>query len=87
VEPRRAPAVQLLSLNWRGKPLISHEVIINLITGPTTGPGLRVYAQLDERPYPKGVRVSDEQLAAVNIERDPFHGEWNYTIKPSLIKS
>jgi hypothetical protein len=68
-------------------PLISHEVIINLITGTTTGPGLRVYAQLDERPYPKGVRVLDEQLAAVNIERDPFHGEWNYTIKPSLIKS
>jgi hypothetical protein len=76
-----------LSLNWRGKPLINHEVIINLIAGTTTSTGLKVYAQLDERSYPKGVEVSDEQLAAVNIERDPFHGEWNYTIKPSVIQS
>lgn len=76
-----------LSLNWRGKPLISHEVIINLIAGTTTSTGLKVYAQLDGRSYPKGVEVSDEQLAAVNIERDPFHGEWNYTIKPSVIQS
>ncbi len=58
-----------------------------MIAGTTTGTGLKVYAQLDERSYPKGVEVSDEQLAAVNIERDPFHGEWNYTVGPSLVQS
>jgi hypothetical protein len=74
-----------MSLNWRGKPLISHEVIINLIAGTTTSTGLKVYAQLDERPYPTRIEVSDEQLAAVNIERHTFHGEWNYSITPSVI--
>jgi hypothetical protein len=73
-----------LSLNWRGKPLISHEVIINLIAGTTTGTGLKVYAQLDDRDYPKGVTVTDAQLAAVNITRDTFHGEWNYAVSPSV---
>ncbi len=72
-----------ISLNWRGKPLISHEVIINLIAGTTTSTGLKVYAQLDDRPYPKGVEVSDQELAAVNIKRDTFHGEWNYVIHPA----
>jgi hypothetical protein len=76
-----------VSLNWRGKPLESLEVIINLIAGTTTTTGLKVYAQLDDRDYPKGVEVTDEQLAAVNITRDPFHGEWNYTVTPSLIKT
>ncbi len=72
-----------ISTNWRGKPLISHEVIINLIAATTTTTGLKVYAQLDDRPYPKEVDVSDEELAAVNIARNPFHGNWNYTITPS----
>jgi transposase len=76
-----------ISTNWRGKPLISHEVIINLITGTTTSTGLTVYAQLDERPYPKEIEVSDEELAAVNITRNPFHGEWNYRIDPATIGS
>jgi transposase len=76
-----------MSLNWRGKPLISHEVIVNLIAGTKTSTGLKVYAQLDPRSYPKGVEVSDEQLAAVNIERDAFHGEWNYTIHPVVAES
>ncbi len=77
----------VISTNWRGKPLISHEVIINLITATTTSTGLKVYAQLDERPYPKEVEVSNEELAAVNITRNPFHGDWNYKIDPAIIGS
>src|SRR5947209_17329987 len=76
-----------ISTNWRGKPLISHEVIINLITGTTTTTGLKVYAQLDDREYEKGVAVSDEQLAEVKITPNTFHGDWNYQILPSLAKS
>jgi hypothetical protein len=76
-----------VSLNWRGKPLQSLEVIINLIAATTTTTGLKVYAQLDERVYDKGVEVSDEQLAAVSITRNEFHGEWNYAITPSQTKS
>jgi hypothetical protein len=76
-----------MSLNWRGKPLESHEVIINLIAATTTSTGLKVYAQLDKRPYPTKIEVTDEQLAAVNIARHSFHGDWNYTISPSVIES
>jgi len=76
-----------MSLNARGKPLESHEVIINLIAATTTTTGLKIYAQLDDREYERGVEVSDDQLAAVNITRHSFHGEWNYTVTPSLIKS
>ena len=76
-----------VSLNWRGKPLESLEVIIDLIAATTTSTGLKVYAQLDERPYPKEVEVTDQELAAVNITRNPFHGEWNYTITPTTTQS
>ena len=76
-----------VSLNWRGKPLESLEVIINLIAATTTNTGLKLYARLDDRAYERGVEVSDEQLAAVNITRHAFHGDWNYTINPSLIES
>jgi hypothetical protein len=76
-----------ISTNWRGQPLLSHEVIINLIAGTTTTTGLKVYAQLDERTYEKGITVTDQQLAQVNIDRAPFHGDWNYTITPALIPS
>ncbi len=76
-----------MSLNWRGKPLISHEVIINLISATTTSTGLKVYAQLDERPYPKEIEVTDQELNAVNITPNPFHGEWNYTITPTTTQS
>jgi len=76
-----------VSLNWRGKPLESLEVIINLISATTTSTGLKVYARLDDRVYEKGVEVTDEQLAAVNITRDAFHGEWNYAVTPSETKS
>jgi len=76
-----------VSLNWRGKPLESLEVIISLISATTTNTGLKVYARLDDREYEKGVEVTDDQLAAVNIRRDAFHGEWNYTVIPSKTKS
>lgn len=71
-----------ISKNWRGRPLISYEVIINLIAATTTRTGLEVYARLDPDQYPK-IEVGDKQLAAVNISRHPFHPEWNYTISPS----
>jgi hypothetical protein len=71
-----------ISRNWRGRALISYQVIINLIAATTTSTGLEVYARLDENEYPK-VEVTNAQLAAVNITRDAFHGEWNYTIAPS----
>ena len=71
-----------ISLNWRAKPLISREVIIELIAATTTSTGLKVYARLDEHTYPDKVKVSDAELAAVQIEPHRFHPEWNYTIKP-----
>jgi hypothetical protein len=76
-----------VSLNWRSKPLESLEVIVNLIAATTTNTGLKIYAQLDDRVYEKGVEVSDEQLAAVNITQNAFHGDWNYAITPSDTKS
>ena len=76
-----------VSLNWRGKPLESLEVIINLIAATKTNTGLKLYAQLDDRTYERGLEVSDEQLAAVNITRHTFHGDWNYTINPSVTES
>jgi len=73
-----------ISQNWRGRPLISYQVIINSIATTTTGSGLKVFARLDQRDYPKKVEVTDAQLAAVNITPDPFHPEWNYAIAPTL---
>ena len=71
-----------VSLNWRGKPLESLQVIIDLIGSTTTSTGLKVYARLDPGRYEKGTKVTDRELAAVNIERDGFHPDWNYTIHP-----
>jgi hypothetical protein len=68
--------------NWRGKPLRSYRTIVQLIAATTTDTGLKVQAELDETKYPKGVKVSDAQLADVNISRHSFHGDWNYTISP-----
>lgn len=72
-----------ISLNWRGQPLISHEVIVNLIAATTTRTGLKIAAELDTNHYPKGIRVTREQLDRVRLQRADFHGEWNYTILPS----
>lgn len=71
-----------ITQNWRGKPLVSHQVIVNLISATTTKTGLSVHSRLDDRIYTKGRRVSDNQLATLNIEPHVFHGEWNYTIHP-----
>jgi Rhodopirellula transposase DDE domain len=75
-----------IATNWRGKPLESLEVIINLIAATTANMGLKVYARLDTGSYPKGVEVPGEDFNAINIDRHHFHGEWNCTIKPSVIE-
>jgi transposase len=72
-----------ISQNWRGKPLVSHQVIVNLIAATTTRTGLTVRCELDTNTYPKGVKITDKVFKQVNIIRDPFHGEWNYTITPN----
>jgi hypothetical protein len=70
-------------MNWRGRPLTSHEVIVQSIAATTTRTGLRVHAQPDTGQYPTGVQVSDEVLAALPITRHRFHGDWNYTLRPA----
>lgn len=71
-----------ISMNWRGKPLVTHEVIVNLIAGTITETGLRINAALDDGKYAKGLKVTDEQLKAVRLKPAQFHGEWNYAIQP-----
>ncbi|MEK7295918.1 MAG: ISAzo13 family transposase [Actinomycetota bacterium] len=71
-----------ISINWRGKPLTSLETIIELLSHTTTKQGLTVTAVVDKNSYPTGIKVSDAEMAQINIARDPFHGEWNYTITP-----
>jgi hypothetical protein len=66
-----------ITQNWRGRPLLSREVIVNLIGNTTTATGLRIQAQLDENPYQTGIKVSDQELAELAIERNAFHGEWD----------
>jgi hypothetical protein len=71
-----------ITQNWRGRPLLSRAVVVNLIGNTTTEAGLRIQAALDSNSYEKGVEVSDEELAAVQLKKDKFHGDWNYTISP-----
>jgi hypothetical protein len=68
--------------NWRGRPLISHEVIVNLIANTRTEKGLAVRSVLDPGRYPAGVKVSDQELASVRLTRSRFHGDWNYFVAP-----
>ena len=68
--------------NWRGRPLLSRQVVVNLIGGVTTEQGLSVRAELDENVYDAGIKVTDDELSAIIIKRDKFHGEWNYCISP-----
>jgi transposase len=70
-----------ITINWRGKPLTSLAVIVNLIAATTTREGLRIRCELDKSKYPKGQQVTDEQLAAVDLRPNPFHGDWNYAIR------
>ena len=72
-----------ISQNWRGKPLLSYEVIVSLIAATTTATGLRVQSVLDTNRYPTGRKVSDAELATVRLHKHDFHGEWNYSIRPS----
>jgi len=74
-----------VTMNWRGRPLTSHDVIISSIAATTTRTGLTVQARLDDGSYPTGVKVSNAQMAALPISRHPFHGEWNYTLHPAAL--
>jgi len=71
-----------ISKNWRGQPLTSLKVIVNLIAGTTTNKGLKVYAEMDTGTYPPGIKVPDSEMAEIRLHRDAFHGEWNYEILP-----
>jgi transposase len=71
-----------ISQNWRGRPLVSHEVVVNLIAATTTETGLKVACELDRNSYPPGIKVSKEDMAGISLRKDKFHGEWNYTILP-----
>jgi len=73
----------IITQNWRGKPLVSHNVIVQLIGSTTTETGLKVCCEIDGNLYPKGVKVTEQEMQAINITRDEFHGEWNYTISPN----
>jgi Rhodopirellula transposase DDE domain len=72
-----------ITMNWRGKPLVSHQAIVQLIGSTTTDTGLEVRCEIDANLYPKGIKVTDEEMEAINIARNEFHGEWNYTISPN----
>jgi Rhodopirellula transposase DDE domain len=72
-----------IARNWRGQPLVSRQAVVSLIGSTTSTTGLKVYAQLDENSYERGVKITDAQLAAVNLTPNKFHGEWNYTIHPT----
>ena len=71
-----------ISMNWRGRPLESHETVVQLIAATTTRTGLAVRAELDDGHYPSGIKVSDAQMAALPLDRHEFHGNWNYTLRP-----
>lgn len=71
-----------ITQNWRGRPLVSREVVVNLIANTTTSTGLKVMAALDEGQDPTGIEISDEQFDSISLEKDEFHGEWNYKILP-----
>jgi hypothetical protein len=71
-----------ITQNWRGRPLVSYQTIVQLIAATTTTAGLTVRSEIDTNAYPKGVKVTDAQMTALNLDRHDFHGDWNYTIKP-----
>ena len=71
-----------ITQNWRGRPLVTHQVIVELIAATKTNAGLTVRSEIDPNLYPAGVKVTDQEMATINIRRHDFHGEWNYTIAP-----
>ena len=74
-----------ISQNWRGKPLISIETIVNLIGSTKTKTGLKIQTAVDTSPYVKGIKIKDAEMAALGIHKNDFHGEWNYTLNPVKI--
>jgi len=72
-----------ITMNWRGRPLVSYRTVVQLIAGTTTKKGLRIQADRDEGYYPLGVKISNKELAAVPLTHHEFHGEWNYTVHSS----
>ena len=76
-----------ITQNWRGKPLADRAAIVELIGATTTKTGLKVECALDERTYEKGIKVSDAEMASLDIQGDAFHPEWNYTIRPRPARS
>ena len=75
-----------ITMNWRGRPLTSYRVIVQLIANTTTKKGLKINAELDEGSYPVGVKISNAELAAVPLTRHEFHGDWNYTVHSEPLK-
>jgi len=73
-----------ITMNWRGKPLVTHQAIVQLIAATTTRTGLEVRCELDPNAYPDGLKISDKEFDALNITRHDFHGDWNYTVTPRL---
>ncbi|HUZ58655.1 MAG TPA: ISAzo13 family transposase, partial [Hanamia sp.] len=72
------------TMNWRARPLTSIQLVVDLIASTKTSKGLKVKSGLDSVVYEKGIKISDEALAKVNMIKDDFHGEWNYIIKPKV---
>jgi len=72
-----------ITQNWRGKPLVSHRVIVQLIAATTTRAGLKVHCEIDPNTYPAGIKVTNAEIARINLQRHNFHGDWNYTIMPT----
>ena len=75
-----------LTQNWRGRPLVSHEVIVNLIANTKTRAGLRIRAELDRGNYPTGIKITDAHLNTLNLKQAKFHGKWNYAVLPQRKK-
>ena len=69
-------------MNWRGRPLMSHQVIVHLIANTRTKRGLKVHAEIDANVYPMGMVVSDAEFDGIPLDRDDFHGDWNYVVRP-----
>jgi len=76
-----------ITQNWRGRPLVNHEVIVQLIANTSTKAGLKIQAELDAGSYPAGIKITDAELAALNLKRANFHGDWNYTLLPNRKKT
>ena len=76
--------LSFISMNWRATPLVSYRVIVDLISATSTETGLTVRCELDTDKYPKDITVADHEMAAINMTRDEFHGEWNHLIRPRI---